>query len=141
MSTTEPLRTLTVDVDGGIHAHTLPNSTALAEHLRTQIGGIAVDGAQRLHWSPLATDLVVWSDDEGLLVEEPRMNHGAAAIAAAYGITWQPFVGVAVFTGGWDDEDETLGLTAEQVTALRHVATLGYTRAIARQVTYVADLR
>ena len=135
MSTTEPLRTLTVDVDGGVHVHTVPNGTALAEHLRTQIGGTAID------WSPLATDLVVWSDDEGLLVEEPRMNHGAAAIAAAYGITWRPFVGVAVFTGGWDDEDNTLGLTAEQVTALRHVATIGYTRAVARQVTYVGDLR
>jgi len=132
---TEPLRTLTVDVDGGVHARTLPAGTALAEHLRTQIGGTAID------WSPLATDLVVWSDDEGLLVEEPRMNHGAAAIAAAYGVTWRPFVGVAVFTGGWDDEDNTLGLTAEQVTALRHVATIGYTRAVARQVTYVGDLR
>lgn len=128
---TEPLRTLTVDVDGGIHARTVKGSTL--QHFYAEIGCHTVDCVG------LAADLDMWLDDEGLLVEEPRINHGATAIAAMYGKTFQPYVGTVVFTGGVDDEGNTLGLDALQIKALRRAAVLGYTRAIARQVMFVGD--
>lgn len=46
------------------------------------------------------------------------VNMLATGIAAYHGMIYQPYVGTAVFTGGADDEGDTLPLTEEQVQLL-----------------------
>lgn len=56
----------------------------------------------------IAPDLDMWIDDEGALVESPVVNPVATALAAAHGFRHQPYVGTVVFTGGADDEGDTV---------------------------------
>jgi len=59
----------------------------------------------------LAPDLHMWLDEEGLLAEEPKVNEIATVIAHLHGYNQQQYVGPAIFTGGADEEGNTLGLS------------------------------
>ncbi len=51
-------------------------------------------------------------------------NIVATSIARGFGFTHQPYFGTAVFTGGGDEEGETLGLSEQHVEALMNLARL-----------------
>lgn len=59
----------------------------------------------------LAPDLHMWLDEEGLLADEPVVNEIATVIAHLHGFNHQRYVGNAIFTGGADEEGNTLGLS------------------------------
>lgn len=67
----------------------------------------------------ITPDLAMWVDDEGMIKADPIPNMTATAAVLAYaGRTSQLYFGNAVFTGGTDDEGNTLGLTQDQVLSL-----------------------
>ncbi|MDX2290663.1 MULTISPECIES: DUF3846 domain-containing protein [Streptomyces] len=69
--------------------------------------------------------LSMWVDDEGLLVESPYENVPAALLLFRYCVPPQRYFGNAVFTGGADENGDTLGLTEGQTLELvGHVLTI-----------------
>ncbi|MGY3341153.1 hypothetical protein ACVW0K_007346 [Streptomyces filamentosus] len=62
--------------------------------------------------------LTMWVDDEGAIANNPVENAFAALLIYRYAIPNQPYFGNAVFTGGTDEEGETLGLTKDQILEL-----------------------
>lgn len=67
------------------------------------------------------TDVLdMWVDDEGLFVEEPRINYGACMVAVALGALRQPYFGTVVFACH-DQEGDTTSLPPETVQVIRDV--------------------
>jgi hypothetical protein len=103
-------RTITIPVDGDATLNDWDATNGTLSHLQEAVGGYVTVVS-------LASDLDMWLHDEGLLIGQP-VNPVATAIAAAHGMTYQDYVGTAVFTGGADNEGETLPLTQEQAATL-----------------------
>ena len=103
-------RAITIPVDGDATLNDWDATNGTLSHLQEAVGGYVTVVS-------LASDLDMWLHDEGLLIGQP-VNPVATAIAAAHGMTYQDYVGTAVFTGGADNEGETLPLTQEQAAAL-----------------------
>lgn len=72
----------------------------------------------------VADGLHMWVDEDGQFVPEPRLNPRATgvALAARRGRFLTLYVGVAVFTGGADEEGETLGLTWADAEVIKRIA-------------------
>lgn len=101
---------------------------------------VAVDGVATVHrWDPadtlsrlqeavgghvdvigLSPALDMWLNDEGL-VNGMLINWAATAVAAAHGYVYQPYAGPVVFTGGTDEEGNTLPLTQDQARTITRV--------------------
>lgn len=64
----------------------------------------------------LGPDLVMWVNEEGLLKDNLEVN------PVAFGFYPTPIMGNIVFTGGTDDEGETLPLPAKYEPILRRTA-------------------
>jgi len=64
----------------------------------------------------LGPDLVMWVNEEGLLRDNLDIN------PVAFGFYPTPIMGNIVFTGGTDDEGETLALPAKYEPILRRTA-------------------
>lgn len=76
----------------------------------------AVDGL--IQPVDLADNLTMWVNEEGLLRSDLNPNLLASALyAEVYGAN-TPIMGDVVFTGGSDDEGNTLGLTQPEVDEL-----------------------
>ena len=71
----------------------------------------------------LAPDLVMWVNEEGRMKELP-FNQAATSIAMKHvpGIGF--IVGTAVFTGGADDNGDTLGISEGQINQLKVYAAM-----------------
>ena len=67
--------------------------------------------------------VTMWVNDEGIVKGMP-MNIVATSIARGFGFTHQAYFGPVVFTGGGDEEGETLGLSEQHVEALMNLARL-----------------
>lgn len=88
-----------------VELHAVDHST-LAD-LQAAVGGDVAAVA-------LAGDLDMWVHEEGLL-RGLEYNGAATALAHYFGATHQVYVGPAVFTGGVDEEGNTLGLSPERL--------------------------
>jgi hypothetical protein len=76
----------------------------------------AVDGL--IQPIDLDADVTMWVNEEGLLRNDLEMNDIATSLyAQMYEIT-NPIIGDVVFTGGTDEEGETLGLADDYVDAI-----------------------
>ena len=84
-------------------------SGSLLEPLQAAVGG-DVD-VVRLH-----PELEMWMHDEGLYRCE--LNPVASAVAAGMGFSRQPYCGPVAFTGGADEDGNTLGLSDELAEVL-----------------------
>lgn len=62
----------------------------------------------------LAGDVDMWVHEEGLLCGL-EYNGPATALAHYFGMTHQAYVGLAVFTGGVDEEGNTQGLSPQRL--------------------------
>lgn len=80
----------------------------------------AVDGL--IQPIDLDANAVMWVNEEGLFRNDLEANDIATSLyAQMYQIT-NPIIGDVVFTGGADDNGDTLGLTEEYVKALTEMA-------------------
>lgn len=107
-------RALRIDDAGSITEITWAEGESLPA-LQSAVGGL-IDVVQ------LAPDLDLWVHDEGLYLFEPNPHATAVAtvFAAQAGARLaQAFHGPAVFTGGVDDEGDTLPLSEEQAEQIR----------------------
>lgn len=78
----------------------------------------AVDGL--IQPIDLDTHATMWVNEEGLFRSDLEMNEIATAIyAEMYGDIANPLIGDAVFTGGTDEEGETLTLPQEYIDSLK----------------------
>ncbi|NKS56268.1 DUF3846 domain-containing protein [Rhodococcus hoagii] len=106
---------LRLTVDGELTAIDL-EQTAGAGCLQALYREIECQGVDVVR---LADNIDMWLDDEGLYTAD--VNPIATAIAKAHGFVWQKYVGNVVFTGGADDEGDTLPLSPaarERIEAL-----------------------
>lgn len=99
-----------LDVDGTITELTFTPGDTLTT-LQEGVGGLVT-------CLDLSPEIDMWLDDEGVYTKEP--NPYATAVARVYfGQRTQVFYGPAVFTGGVNDEGDTLPLSQGQ----RHTIT------------------
>ena len=84
-------------------------SGSLLEPLQAAVGG-DID-VVRLH-----PEMEMWVHDEGLYACD--LNPVASAVAAGMGFVHQPYCGPVVFTGGADEDGNTLGLSDELAEVL-----------------------
>jgi hypothetical protein len=73
----------------------------------------AVDGL--IEAVDLTNELTLWVNEEGLLRSDLKLNLIAQAFYSA------PIMGTIVFTGGTDDEGETLGLDPKSAASIERV--------------------
>jgi hypothetical protein len=109
-------RAVTIDVDGNAEAVQWDTTSGTLTHLQQAVGGLVDLVALHEH-------VTMWVNDEGIVKGMP-MNIVATSIARGFGFTHQPYFGTAVFTGGGDEEGETLGLSEQHVEALMNLARL-----------------
>lgn len=115
MAVSTLFRAVTIDIDGDAKAVQWdPTTSDTLRHLQQAVGGL-VD-AVTLHES-----VTMWVNDEGVLRGMP-INLVASSLARDLGTTHQPYFGPIIFTGGCDDEGETLGLSEQHVEALMNLA-------------------
>lgn len=109
-------RALTIAVDGTVAICDWDATDGTLDQLQ-----IAVDGLVDV--VGLCEGLDMWVNDEGIVREMP-MNVVATVIAREFmGERFaQAYFGPVVFTGGCDDEGETLQLTDDQATTLVDMA-------------------
>lgn len=94
-------RGLRIDVDGTVTEIEWAPEAAVGV-LQEAVGGIFAN-------VDLSEDLDMWVNDEGLYLCEP--NQAATNVVRTYlGQDTQPFHGPAVFTGGVDEEGDTLSI-------------------------------
>jgi hypothetical protein len=109
-------RAVTIDVEGNAEAVQWDTTTGTLTHLQR-----AVDGLVDL--VALHEKVTMWVNDEGNVKGMP-MNIVATSIARGFGFTHQAYFGPVVFTGGGDEEGETLGLSEQHAEALVNLARL-----------------
>jgi len=100
-----------VQVDGSINRLDLDAPQGSYQVLKDGVGGWieAVD---------LREDMTMWLNEEGKLDGLPVNVMASRMFNEAFGAGKDIMVGDAVFTGGTDDEGDTLGLTEEQAQEL-----------------------
>ena len=103
-------RAVSITTDGVATVHDWDVTHGTLKHLQEAVGGL-VDVVA------LARDMDMWVNDEGLVIGLP-INEAATAIAHQHGTRHQFYVGTAVFTGGCNEEGDTLPLTEEQADRL-----------------------
>lgn len=110
---TNQLRVVVVGEDGVAHPAlwTLDAGQGCLSHLQEAVEGL-VDCVS------LAPHVDLWVNDEGLYRCEPNPVVTVMAHALSGRDLSQPLFGPAVFTGGVDDEGETLGLSEDQQQTL-----------------------
>lgn len=89
-------------------------SNSLLSHLQNAVGGF-VDVVR------LGPNLDMWVNDDGFALELPH-NVAATGIARHHGFRHQIYVGPAVFTGGVNEEGESLPLNPAAAAALVEMA-------------------
>ena len=70
----------------------------------------------------LDENLDMWVDDEGMCTGSTP-NWAITKVAQAYGFTAQPYFGTAVFTGGVDEDGNSVALTPEVLQVLTDLVT------------------
>ncbi len=103
-------RAVSISTDGVATVHDWDVTHGTLKHLQEAVGGF-VDVVA------LAPGMDMWVNDEGLVIGLP-INETATAIAHQHGMKHQFYVGAAVFTGGCNEEGDTLPLTEQQVATL-----------------------
>lgn len=101
-----------VSVHGASEVVDLDAPQGSYEVLRDAVGGYieAVDITDRL---------TMWVNEEGKLTESPIRNTvGQMYFDKAFGAGRDTIVGDIIFTGGVDDEGDTIGLTEDQVKSI-----------------------
>ena len=91
-------------------------TTGTLTHLQRAVDGLVDLVALHEH-------VTMWVNDEGIVKGMP-MNIVATSIARGFGFTHQAYFGPVVFTGGGDEEGETLGLSEQHAEALVNLARL-----------------
>lgn len=113
---TNLIRAVTIGVDGHAEAVEWDAASGTLRHLQDAVGGL-------VDLVGLHEHVTMWVSDNGIAEGLP-VNVVATAIAHGFGQTHQGYFGPAVFTGGGDEEGETLGLTPEHAEALLDFARL-----------------
>ncbi len=70
----------------------------------------------------LSEQMTMWCHEEGLVLGQPRNEVGSIMAEAVYGPGRAYIVGNIVFTGGTDEEGETLGLDEGLMANMRRLA-------------------
>ena len=73
----------------------------------------------------VAPNLVMWVNESGLLEGLPVNEIGSMAYLVAFGSLRSPIVGDVIFTGGEDEEGNTLGIDAEGMEWLSLLGEIG----------------
>lgn len=110
------MQALSIDIEGTVCLTDLDDSNVLRA-LYDCIGCSMVDVVR------LQPDLDMWVDDEGLIVSDPQINKVATIIAHSLGYNAQAYCGKVVFTGGADEEGNTLPISefrCAQITKWAH---------------------
>lgn len=113
--TTHIIAGAVVAADGQVTPVSWDSADMLASLYRL-IGCDAVDLVR------LDDDLDMWIDDEGA-IGNPFPNWAITAVAAAHGHVHQRYFGTAVFTGGADEEGNSLSLSPAQLQQLTEMLT------------------
>lgn len=101
-----------VGTDGTIERLDFAGLVDTLKVLQTAVGGLIE------HIGMPFVNLDAWGNDEAAIVAEPEVNDiGTLALAALAGWPTE-FYGPLVFTGGADDEGNTLGLPEDQADDL-----------------------
>lgn len=106
----EDARALVLDTDGGLREVILPADS----HLQAMYTAI---GCQFVDVVAIAPDLDMWVDDNGYGVEP--VNVAATQLKDLLVGHTQMYYGAALFTGGIDEDGETLGLSEERAQWVR----------------------
>lgn len=110
------MHSVTVTATGEVRVSDWPDDARhLLTHLYREIGCTLVTSIA------LGRHLTLWCDDEGLLVDRPRVNELATKLAGAYGDLRSYLVGTVVITGPHDADGKTQPLPAEAVEVLRRI--------------------
>lgn len=104
-----PFRAVTIDTEGNAEAVEWDTNDTLRP-LQQAVGGY-------VELVSLTATLDMWVNETGLIDGLP-VNEVATWIAISHGLTHQPYFGPVVFTGGTDDQGDTLPLTEMQSAAL-----------------------
>lgn len=112
-STQQTVAAVAVNVEGEFSDVELPADTVL-RGLYDTIGCAQVDVVA------LTARLDMWLDDDGMYTN--TSNPAATLIARGFGHVHQLYYGTVVFTGGPDDQGDTLGITPELGAHLRELA-------------------
>jgi hypothetical protein len=104
-----------IDTEGNATELDLDAKEGSLQTLQTAVDGLieAVD---------INKNLTLWLNEEGKLLGLPMNSVGTAMYRRATEIT-DTIVGNIVLTGGVDDEGDTIGLTEEQVSTWKFIAT------------------
>lgn len=105
-------RAVVVPVEGPIRFVEWQNDGDLLPLLQREIGTDCVDSFRMRGRSG---EMTGWVDDEGLLVDAPKVNLRLLQIAHALGYPADALAGTGVITGGATVEGDTLGLNDELV--------------------------
>jgi hypothetical protein len=70
----------------------------------------------------LADDLYMWVDDEGMIKADPEINLIGTVIAHGFGFNAQPYFGTVCFTGGADEEGDTVSIPPERTAQIQEWA-------------------
>lgn len=100
-----PFRVVTIDVEGNVAEcdWDAPDTEARVKLLSAAVGDGLFDVVG------LSQNLDMWVNDEGVYLFP--VNVVATGVARRFGFTHQPYFGPVVFTGGADQEGETLPLS------------------------------
>lgn len=103
------IRVITLGDNNTITSQAMPELTL--DYLQSAVKGYV----QAIELRDVYSGITMWINEEGKFDDSLSLNHGATFIwEQSFGAGTDFIVGNAVFTGGADDEGNTLGLSAEQ---------------------------
>jgi hypothetical protein len=95
---------------------TVINTTTTLRDLQAGVGGGLVQPID------LSEEVTMWVNEEGLFRSDLKLNILATRMFSQFHETYTPIMGPVVFTGGTDDEGDTLGLGGGYAESLRELA-------------------
>lgn len=116
----------------GISAAVLTDNFTLTSATLTPGGALLADlyrliGCATVDVVALDEGLDMWIDDEGIYNTNRTPNPAATMVAHLHGFVLQPYYGVAVFTGGVDEDGNALALSDQTMQLLVELVELAAT--------------
>ena len=115
-------KALRVLVDGTVEELDLDSAEGSLRVLQLGVKFDEQDVAPYVQAIDLAEDLTMWCHEEGKMLGQPRNETGTILFDAEFGVGQDVIVGNIVFTGGVDEEGDTLGIPEHRIEGLRRLA-------------------
>lgn len=115
-------KALRILVDGTVEELDLDSAEGSLSVLQNGVKFDENDVAPLVQPIDISKDLTMWCHEEGKMLGHPRNETGSTIFDGTFGQGYDTIVGNIVFTGGIDDEGETLGVPEELVEGLRRLA-------------------